>query len=66
MWGLSWNEDNDTCQVPWHVAISRVTSRIWHVTNSKKKLKKKLKIKKIKIKNKKKLKNPETDTWQGS
>jgi len=21
MWGLSWNEDNDTCQVPWHVAI---------------------------------------------
>jgi len=51
MWGLSWNEDNDTCQVPWHVAIpchvslsmSHVTSNIWHVAIFKKKIKKKLK-----------------------
>jgi len=58
MWGLGWNEDNDTCQVPWHVAISCHVSHQEFDTWQKKILKKKLqkKIKNYKKKLKKKLK----------
>ena len=69
---LKWRQQV-SCHVaiPCHVSqtVARVTSRIWHVAKKiqKKKFKKKIQ-KKIKknYKNYKKLKNPKTDTWQGS
>jgi len=62
MWGLSSNQDNDTWQVPCHVAVP------CHVSLTMPRVTKDLTCgkvfnKKIQKKNSKKLKNPEADTW---